>query len=208
MPGPDPLSQVTGRTTSLDVSKLEDYAYFLADLHWFATCAEVRGIDLSARTRIMIGSRFFRKDTEDLSIDDGSETSSVVIDGAGIPWLVIEGDRYDLPFSFTGQFGDAEKLNAIAVVTPLTLPAGLPGSLAFCQAVPTAQTVVTFERSLDNGATWAALFTVTFAIGSRTGVFALAADATLVNGSLLRPAAQATHDATFAGFTATIAALR
>lgn len=205
---PDPIDLIDGLNSADDVSKSETRAELKAIVRQWATCSEVRSLDLSARSRIMIGSRFFRKDTSDTSADDMTETSLVVIDGAGTHWLVIEGERYDMPFSFTGQFGDSEKLNAIAVVTPLELPAGLPGSLAFGMVIPTAQTVVTFERSLDSGATWTALFTVTFAIGSRAGVFALVADATLANGSLLRPAGQATHDATFAGFTATIAALR
>lgn len=211
MPGnPDPLTGITGLTSALDVSKPETVAYLKSDLHFFATASEVRSLDLSGRSRIMVGSRFFRKDTSDTSADDMTETSLVIIDGAGTHWLVIEGERYDMPFSFTGLFGDAEKLNAIAIVTPLILPAGLPGSLAFVSGLtaPTAQTIVTFQKSSNAGVSWSALFTVTFAAGARTGTFTLAADTTLAYGDMIRPAGQATHDPTFSGFTATIAALR
>ena len=207
MPSPDPLSAITGRTTAVDVSKSEDYAYFLADIHWFATCATVRSLDLSARTRIMIGSRFFRKDTSDTSADDMTETSLVVIDGDGTHWLVIEGERYDLIFPSSGLLGDGEELPAVPIPTPLTLPASLPGSLAFCDVAPTSEAIFTFKKKTGAGA-WTSVFTVTFAAGAITGSFTLAADASLAAGDRLRPVCPATHDPTLEGFTATIAALR
>jgi|GEM_PF-6476782 len=208
----DPLDQITGLTSdsdTADVSKSLHRAYIVDDLHYFSTCAAVRARDLSRRSRILIGSRFFRKDTEDTSADDLTETSPTVIDAAGIHWLVIEGERYDLPWSTSGQMGASEALPAIAVVTPLTLPAGLPGSIACAaEVVPTSNFTVTWKKSVDFGATWSDVFTATIAAGEREGSFTLAADATIPAGSLLQPVGPASADATLAGFTATIAALR
>lgn len=118
------------------------------------------------------------------------------------------GDRYDIPFSFTGPFGASEALPAFSVVTPLTLPAGLPGSVARCITAPTAQSIFTFEKSTDDGATWSSVFTVTFAVGSRIGTFTLAADATLSAEDMIRPVAPSVIDATLEGLSVTIAANR
>ena len=207
---PDPVEQVTGLSSGDDVSKTEFVAYQKTrSLGVFASCAEVRNTDLSARTRIIAGSRFFRKDTEDTSADDGTEATLVIIDGAGNHWPVIEGERYDLPWSSSGQMGASETLPAIAVVTPLTLPAGLPGSVVCAaETVPTNDFTVTWQKSTDFGATWSTVFTATILAGEREGAFTLAADATIPAEALLRPVGPASADATVEGFTATIAALR
>ena len=208
MPGdPDPLSLVTGLTTAVDVSKPQTVAYLKADLHCFTTAAAVRSLDLSGRTRIMIASRFFRKETTSTSLDDGTETSLVVIDGAGNHWAVIEGERYDLPYSSSGLLGDGEELPAIGIVTPLILPAGLPGSVIFCDVAPTAQAIFTFKKKTGAGA-WTTVFTATIAAGATQGTFTLAADATLAAEDRLRPVGPTPHDSTLEGFIATIAAIR
>lgn len=210
MPGdPDPLDLVTGLTSPVDVSKPQTVAYLKSDLHWFATASSVRALDLSARTRIMIGSRFFRKDTSDLSADDGTETSLVVIDGAGTHWLVIEGERYDLQYSGTGQIGSDEGLNPGFAPTPLELLAGLPGSFWYAiDAVPTNQNITSFKKSLDKGATWTQVFTATIAAGQRAATFSLAADVTLPAGAILRPFGPTIVDPTLETVGGVIAARR
>ncbi len=208
----DPVDQIVGLTSDVDdddVEKPGTRAEFKAVLRAFSTCADVRSRDLSGRTRIMVGSRFFRKDTSDTSADDLSETTPTIIDDGGNHWLVIEGERYDIPFSSTGLLGDGEALPAFPVVTPLTIPAGCPGSVGFAvDEVPTAQVIVTFKKSLDYGATWTSAFTLTIAAGERVGAFALASDLSLPAEALLRPYGPATHDATMEGLSITIAALR
>jgi hypothetical protein len=208
----DPLDQITGLTSDIDdddVGKADHRAYIVDDLHFFATCAAVRARDLSRRSRIMVGSRFFRKDTEDTSADDLTETTTTLIDNAGNHWLVIEGERYDIPFPTTGLLGDGEPLPAFGVVTPLMIPAGCPGSIGFAvDEVPTGEVIITFKKSLDYGVSWTNAFTLTIAAGERVGSFTLASDLSLPAYSLLRPYGPATHDPTMESFTATIAALR
>lgn len=144
-------------------------------------------------------------------VEDGTYRITATFGSKTRTWryvLIGRGDRYDLIFASSGQLGDAEELPFVVVVTPLKLPAGLPGSMARCEVVPTAETIITFEKSTDSGENWTDVFTVTFAIGARTGTFTLAEDASLGIGDLLRPKGPASHDATFAGFSATIAAIR
>lgn len=209
---PDPRDQITGLTSDVDtddVSKSDHRAYIVDDLHFFSTCNDVRARDLSARSRIMVGTRFFYNDTDDTSEDDLTETTLVIIDGVGTHWLVIEGERYDMPFASTGVLGPGEALPAIVVVTPLTLPADLPGSYAIAaNEVATADATITYEKSTDGGVTWADVCSVQILAGERFGTFTLAADANLPAGCLFRPYGPATADATLAGFTTTIAAMR
>lgn len=131
-----------------------------------------------------------------------------VLGGFSATWRDVEigsGNRYDIPFSATGHFGADEQLPAFSVVVPLTLPAGLPGSAAFCDVAPTADSVVTFKKKTGAGA-WTDVFTVTFAAGQTTGAFALAAEASLAVGDRLRPFAPASIDATLQGLAVTVAA--
>jgi hypothetical protein len=206
---PDPVEDIHGIDTAEDVSKTDFVAYEKSNLYAFATCAAVRNIDLSGRTRIMAGSRFFRKDTSDTSADDGTESTPTIIDGAGNHWLVIEGERYDLIFGSSGLYGDGEALPAYPVVIPLLLPAGLPGSVVIAaEAAPAADATITFKKSIDYGATWANAFTALIAAGQRHASLTLAADLSLPAGALLRPVMPSTHDASLKGLTAAIAAIR
>lgn len=208
----DPVKEITGLESGAsiaNVDKGEFIAFEQGNMHVFATCADVRNRDLSGRTRIMAGSRFFRLDTEDVSQDDETERTPTIIDDGGNHWLVIEGERYDLPWSTSGQMGSSETLPAFAIVTPLTLPADLPGSvICAAEVAPTSDFTVTWQKSTDFGATWSTVFTGTILAGAREGSFTLAADATIPPGALLRPVGPASADATMEGFTATIAALR
>jgi len=213
MPGnPDPIDLIDGLTSDVDtadVSKPETRGELKAVIRAFTSCAEVRALNLTGRRRIMAGSRFFRKDTEDTSADDLTETTPTIIDADGNHWLVIEGERYDLPWSTSGQMGSSETLPALAIVTPLTLPAGLPGSIVCAaEAATTSDFTVTWQKSTDYGANWSTVFTATIPAGMREGSFTLAADATIPAGALLRALGPASSDATMEGFTATIAALR
>lgn len=84
----DPIDDVAGLTSTDDVSKAGLVSYEKArNVGVFTTAAEVRTFDLSARTHIVIGQRLYRKDTEDVSADDLSETSVVVIDAGGNHWV-------------------------------------------------------------------------------------------------------------------------
>lgn len=212
MTNPDPVDTIDGLTSDADsanVSKSETRAELKSVVRTFATCAEVRNLALSGRTRIMIGSRFFRKDTTDTSADDGTEASQCVIDGSGLHWMVIEGDRYDLQYGATGQIGDAEGLNPGFVPVPLELLAGLPGSF-WCaiDAVPSGSHVTAFKKSLDYGVTWTTVFSATIGAGQRLATFDLAADVTLPPYAILRPFGPASHDPNIRTVGGVIAARR
>jgi hypothetical protein len=164
-----------------------------------------------ARTQhvVLISGESIRFYKYDAANTDPEDLETVILDLDDRPFVLVErGDRYDLIFSATGAFASAEKLTPIAIVTPITLPATLPGSLAYCLTAPTAQAIFTFEKSTDSGATWSSAFTVTFSAAARGGTFTLAADLDLAAGTLLRPQAPASADATLAGFVCTVAATR
>lgn len=210
MPNTDPVDLIGGLADTGNVSKVDFRAYEKArNVGVFATCAEVRGLDLSGRTRIIAGSRFFRKDTSDVSADDMTEATPVIVDDAGNHWMVIEGERYDITFSTSGLLGDAETLPPVVILTPLTIPASLPGSyLIASEDAPQGTPTITFEKSADFGANWSTAFTGTFTAAAREGAFSLVGDLTLPAGMLLRPKGPATHDPLMAGLVIGIAALR
>lgn len=205
----DPIDEVAGLTDNDNVSKagLIDYEKQVP-VGFFATAAQVRTLNLSGRSRIMIGTRFFKKDTTDTTTpDDLTETSACVIDGNNNRWIVIEGERYDLIWSTSGQSGAAEEYPAVPVVTPLSLLAGLPGSKAFVDVAPTSEAVFTLKKKTGVSA-WSDVATITFEAGEFEGTFSLAADAALAVGDRVRIVAPAVVDATLEGFSATIAAIR
>lgn len=130
------------------------------------------------------------------------------IDADTRTWRDVEigsGNRYDIPFSATGEFTSNEELPAFSVVTTLTLPAGLSNSKAFCDTAPTGAVIITFKRKTGAGA-WTDAFTVTFAAGQTVGTFTLAADLELAVDDRLRPVAPSGIDASFRGLAITIAA--
>ena len=150
--------------------------------------------------------KFYKYDASSVAAEDGD---TVIWDSEDRPFVLVQrGDRYDLPFSYTGAFAAGEDLNPIGIPTALTLPASLPGSVAFCLTVPTAEAVFTFEKSTDGGATWSSVFTVTFAIGARVGTFTLAAATSLAAGDMIRPVAPDPADATLVGFVCTVVCTR
>lgn len=184
-----------------DISQaIETYAPFVATA---VTDITTRNLDRTMHVVLITGSsiRFYKYDATNTDPEDGE---TVILDSEDRPFVLVQrGDRYDLPFSGTGLIADAEFYPAIAIVTPLTLPALLPGSYAFCDEAPTGEVIVTFKKKTGAGA-WTSVFTVTFAIGETEGTFTLAAEATLATGDRLRPFFPATHDPTFEGFTATV----
>lgn len=117
------------------------------------------------------------------------------------------GDRYDLFFSATGLFGAAEALPAIVAPTRLVFPAGLPGSVAYCDTAPTDEAVITFQSKTDAGA-WTDAFVLTIASGETEGAFTLAADVTIEATDRLRAVMPDDSDATLDGLTVVIACLR
>lgn len=208
----DPVDRITGLRTAADVSKTETAETLKAyTLGTFTTLAEVRNTRLTGRIRIMAASRFFRLDTEDTSVDDDTEASPVVIDADGNHWVAIEGERYDLQFSFTGPIGASEMLNPAGAPldAPLEFLAGLPGSFIYAiDTPPAAEFTLTFKTSVDKGATWTSAFTATIAAGEREAEVALAADFTLPAGGLLRPFAPVSADASLETIVGVIAARR
>lgn len=215
MAGEDPVDLIGGLTADTDTddvnkADLRDYEK-RRNIGLFTSCAEVRTLDLSGRTRIYAGTRFFRKDTDDLTPDDLTETTACIIDDDGNHWLPIEGERYDLVFSATGQIGDGEGLGlAFAPLDqPLTLLAGLPGSTWYAvDHAPAGSHVTTFKMSTNYGASWTTLFTATIASGQRVATFSLAADVTIPAGAIIRPYGPATHDASISTVGGVIAARR
>jgi len=84
----DPVDLIDGLATAADVSKAETIAELKAVVRAFADANAVRAVDLSGRTRIMVGEYFYRKDTESVASDDGV---NVIIDFAGNHWLLSAG---------------------------------------------------------------------------------------------------------------------
>lgn len=82
----DPVDQIGGLATLDNVSKVDTRAELKALLRAFADANDVRALDLSGRTRIVVGDRLFRKDTSSTLADDGV---NCIIDAAGNHWLRI-----------------------------------------------------------------------------------------------------------------------
>lgn len=184
---------------------IETYAPFVATS---VTDITTRNLNRTMHVVLITGNaiRFYKYDAT--NTDEEGDGETVILDSEDRPFvLVSRGDRYDMAFASTGLLGPAEELPAFTITTPLTLPAGLPGSQAFCDIAPTGDAVVTFKKKTGADA-WTTVFTITFAAGQTQGVFTLAADATLSAGDRVRPVAPGSSDATFAGFTATIVASR
>lgn len=209
MPGdPDPVEEVTGLASSANVSKSEFVSYEKErGIAIFPTADEVRGRDLSARLRIMIGSRFFRKDTQDTSADDDTETSTVVIDAAGTHWVLIEGEKYDIGFEAAALLSDGERLPPWNVITPFQLLEDLPGSIATVDEAPDAEAVFLIRRK-PSGSSESTVGSITFASGETEGTFAFAADVSFAVGDQLRIVCPDPRNETLRTFAATIAAVR
>jgi hypothetical protein len=108
-----------------------------------------------------------------------------------------------LAFGWTnGLLPAAQPISNPAMVFPVTLPAGLAGSVAICDVAPTApvQMTIYLNASVIGGAFTGgtAIGTVNFAAGATTGTFTFAGALTLNPGDRLGLGAPATSDTTFA----------
>lgn len=128
--------------------------------------------------------------------------------GTAAEYDINEVSRWSFPFTSTGLLGDGEVLPAIAAPVAVTIPADCEDSFATpSEGAGTGIVIIQYEYSANNGVSWVNAFIATFAAGSRTPVFALAADLPLPKNALLRPKGPATHDPTFEGFTSTIVSI-
>jgi hypothetical protein len=111
------------------------------------------------------------------------------------------GDRYDLASFDTDRPASGE---TIVKLFPLgiTFPAGLSDSQAGADAAATADAVFSIRKNDVEFAT------LTFAAGSAAGVFACAADASFVEGDVLKIVAPNPRDATLSGIAATLVGYR
>lgn len=83
----DPVDDIGGLGNGDDVSKPDTRAYLKArTVCVFSDADEVRSYDLSARTRILVSDRIYRKDTSSTAADDGV---SCIIDQKGTHWIRI-----------------------------------------------------------------------------------------------------------------------
>lgn len=197
------MSETAGAEDIADA--IETYAPFVA---FSVADITTRNLERTRHVVLITGSaiRFYKYDATNAEDEDGE---TVIWDSEDRPFVLVQrGDRYDIPFSYTGPLGEGEKLNPIAIVTPLVLPSGLPGSLAFCLEPPDSEAVVLFERSADEGASWSEIFTLTFGAGQRKGALTMASDVALSVGDMLRPVAPSPIDATMEGLVVTIVATR
>lgn len=181
MADPDPVDEVDGLADDGDVSKPGFRAYSKAStLGVFPTAQDVRDRDLSGRTRIMIGSRFFRKDTSDVAADDMTEESPVIIDGVGNHWVLVEGEFYAVAVGLAGLISDGEESVPHIFPTPVEAPAELPGSLFRLRVAADAIAVFEIWRYDFLADAHVQLGTITFAIGALVGVVVFADDVAFV----------------------------
>lgn len=82
----DPVDDIDGLTSVADVNKVETAAELKAVVRAFSDANAVRALDLSGRTRILIGDWLYRRDTQDTQADD---SVLVVHDYRGNHWLRI-----------------------------------------------------------------------------------------------------------------------
>jgi hypothetical protein len=140
-------------------------------------------------------------------VNPGIYRIDATLGGFSAVWRDVEigaGNRYDIPFSATGEFMANEELPAFTLVVPLTLPVGLFGSKAFCDVAPTSEVVITFKTKRGDDP-WTDAFTVTFAAGEIEGTFTMATELELAIDDRLRPVMD-TSDVSFEGLAVTIAA--
>lgn len=82
----DPVDDIDGLNSAADVSKTETRAELKAVVRVFANADAVRAVDLSGRTRIIVGDNLYKKDTGSTAEDDGL---NVIHDDAGNHWVLI-----------------------------------------------------------------------------------------------------------------------
>ncbi len=113
-----------------------------------------------------------------------------------------DGNRYDIVCWASDRPASGEKLLSVVASTTVTFSAGLTDSRAKAGTAPTTQAVFSWRK---NGVEFA---TTTFAIGSTTGVFAMATDTTLNAGDILSLVTPNPRDATLADISLTLTGFR
>jgi hypothetical protein len=203
----DPVDQII--VTGENVRKDEFSAYQKQrGLGVFVSAAEVRTFDLSGRNRILVGSRFFRKDTEDTSADDGTESTSTIIDFSGNHWLLIEGEYYAVAFGQIALISDGEETVPHIFPTPTQLLAGAPGSKFRLRTGPDAEAVWALKKYNNATDTHSTIGTITFAAGDTEGVIAVASDVSFARYDELYAVAPDPRDPSAYTFYGTAALVR
>ena len=125
-----------------------------------------------------------------------------VSDVEGYPYTVTGAGlaTTTLAFSYTGAPTSSERSNSVTISTPLTLPAGLSGSVATAGVAATATT--TFDIQV-NGITKG---TLSFAASATAGTFTFASAVALSAGDVVSLVAPASPDATLANIGVTLQA--
>lgn len=133
-------------------------------------------------------------------IMDAAGKLRVLPNGDTLPATLIP-DIY-FPAAYTGRLDVSDYVFALTAPVGFTLPAGMPNSVARVKTAPTGTAVLTI---LHNGS---AIGTLTFNSGVTTGVFHLAANASVAIGDLLEILAPSLFDATLADLRLTLAAVQ
>ncbi|MGR3905828.1 hypothetical protein Q3A80_02195 [Burkholderia sp. SR8] len=106
----------------------------------------------------------------------------------------------DLVSYFVGAMGASQVILNAITPQPLTLPASLTGSYAYCDTAPTNAVTCTINQVNSSG-TATAIGSVNFAAGSKTGTFTFSSAVTTNAGDRVQVVAPSTVDSTFAGPT-------
>lgn len=102
---------------------------------WFADAAELSLYDMSAASRIAVGSLNYVK----TSLVSGPSGLDVLVDGAGNKWLAQTGNFYVMPFSATLGFGANELILVHPFVVNVTFPENLVGSFGVALGTATLE---------------------------------------------------------------------
>ncbi|WP_233343627.1 hypothetical protein [Burkholderia cepacia] len=135
-----------------------------------------------------------------LAIGASGQVLTVV---AGVPTWAGAGSfapvtaNMDLVTYFIGSMPSLQVLLNAVTPQPLTLPAGLAGSYAYCDTAPTGSVSCTINRI--SGGTTTAIGSINFAAGSTTGTFTFSSAVTTTAGDTIQVTAPSSVDATFAG---------
>lgn len=189
-------------TLAAIVAELEAGLGFRPDA--VGTLAERNTYDGEAR-----GFIFLRTDSDPLEIyvkatdssGDWAGPSNFMTGPAG-PTGPQGGDRYDLSLWDNGRPATGDTLFKFLFTTTVAFPIGLAASRAKVGTTATASTVFSLQK---NGVEFG---TVTFAIGSATGVFAAASATSFAAGDLLTVVAPDPRDDTLADVIMTLTGSR
>lgn len=108
-------------------------------------------------------------------------------------------NKVDVSAFVSGIPGDSAKIITYVVSTAFTIPAGMTGSQAYAEVVPTA--AATFTVSKNGGGS---LGTINFALGANAATFTFVTPTAFAAGDRLQLVNQATADTTMADISVTV----